>query len=157
MLLPRQIQHRRVALRRISGDHRAARAGQAVIVAGGIAHLLGRPADELIHIARIVGEQHKRLEMLYRGAGVVAQARQREVGAQRVEVRQRENRVRVKQAVGGFIADLRQLGSRKIARNAGAHGAVQRQIGAVNHVRVGDLLAGRADLNFNLILFFQHR
>ena len=41
------------------------------------------PADELVDVAVVVGEQHVALHMLGRRAGVVAQPREAEVGAQR--------------------------------------------------------------------------
>ena len=69
-------------------DQDAARARDAG-EARTFAQLLHGPADELVDIAMIVGEQDVLLEMLDRGAGIVAQAGQREIGAQRVEQRER--------------------------------------------------------------------
>jgi hypothetical protein len=48
--------------------------------------------------------------MVNRRAGIVAQARQREIDAAGVEVGKRIVFRRMKQAIGGFIANLRQLG-----------------------------------------------
>ena len=75
--------------------------------------------------------------MLRRRAGVVAQARQRKVGAQRVEMAERENAGGIEDAVRRFIADIRQIGRRKMLRQRAAHGAIQFEIGTVNHVREG--------------------
>ncbi len=81
MLLPRQIRHHRRWVLRFRRDHHVAGAGETVVRRAGVLHLLNRPAHELIDVARVVGEQHKRLEVFYRGAGVVTQARQGEIGA----------------------------------------------------------------------------
>src|SRR3546814_8066146 len=44
-----------------------------------------RPGDEFVDIAVIVGEQDIALKMLGRGAGIMAQAGEAEIGAKRVE------------------------------------------------------------------------
>ncbi len=157
MLLPRQIGEHRLTVGRVGRQHHVPGAGQAVVGCLRVAHLLDRPADKLINITGVVGEQHKRLEMFHAGAGVVAQTGQREIGAQRVEVGERKLSVGVEQPVGGLIPNLRQLGGREVACDTGAHGAIQREIGAVNHVGIGDLLAGRHHVNLQLILLLQHR
>ena len=64
-------------------------AGEGDIRAVRIEDLAAAPADELIHVAGVVGEQHERLEVFDRRAGVVTQARQREIDAAGVKVRQR--------------------------------------------------------------------
>src|SRR3546814_15282146 len=53
-----------------------------------------------------------------RGAGVVAQARERKVGAQRVEQRERLRRggILSEQAVGELVADVGELRRREMAR-----------------------------------------
>ena len=59
-------------------------------------------------------------------------------------MRQREMVVGgVIQAVGGFVTDLRQLGGGEMLSDAGAHRAIERQAGAVDHVRERDLLLRR--------------
>src|SRR3546814_13992009 len=60
-----------------------------------LADLRPRPGDEFVDIAVIVGEQYVALEMLGRGAGIVAQPREAEIGAQRVEQRERLRRGRI--------------------------------------------------------------
>ncbi|MNI89843.1 hypothetical protein D3C73_1472990 [compost metagenome] len=62
------------------------------------------------------------------------QPRQRKIGPQGVEMRKREGAGGMEQAVGGFIANLRQFGGGEMLCQAGAHGAIQHQVGAVNHV-----------------------
>ena len=52
-------------------------------------NLRPRPSDEFVNITVVVGEQDISLEMFGRGAGVVAEACEAEVGAQRVEQRER--------------------------------------------------------------------
>ncbi len=52
-------------------------AQESDIGAVGIEDLAAAPADELIHVAGIVGEQHVGLEVFRRRAGVVTQTRQR--------------------------------------------------------------------------------
>src|SRR3546814_6312446 len=47
------------------------------------------PGNEFVDIAVIVGEQYVALHMFRRSAGIMFEARQREVGAQAVEQRQR--------------------------------------------------------------------
>jgi hypothetical protein len=51
--------------------------------------------------------------MFNRRAGIVAQARQREIDAAGVEMRKRIVLGGMEQAIRGFIANLRQLGGRK--------------------------------------------
>ena len=62
--------------------------GQRGKAAVGAAHLRRRPEDELVDVAVVVGEQDVALNILDRGAGIVSQAGEREVGAQAVEERQ---------------------------------------------------------------------
>jgi hypothetical protein len=59
------------------------------VVAGGIGHQLVAQLDELVDVELVVGEQHEVLEVLGRGAGVVAQPVQRIVHPRRGEQRQR--------------------------------------------------------------------
>ena len=77
-----------------------------------------RPGDEFIDIAVIVGEQDIALKMLGRGAGIVAEAREAEVGAQRVEQRERLclGGILSEQPVGQLVADVGELGGREMAR-----------------------------------------
>jgi hypothetical protein len=122
VVFPRQIGHRLLGRTGFRRDVGTAGAGERDVRAGRIGDLRAGPAHELVHIAGVVGEQHERLEMLHRGAGVVPQTRQREIRAQRIEMRQREMVVGgVIQAVGGLVTDLRQLGGGEMLRDAGAH------------------------------------
>ena len=59
----------------------------------GVAQRGDREADELIDIADVVGEQHEVLEMLGRRAGVMLQPGEAEIGARRIEKRQRPDAV----------------------------------------------------------------
>ncbi len=97
-------------------EHHAAGAGEAGVET--LADPLGRPVDELVDVAVVVGEQHEALEMLGRGASVMREAGEREIGAQAIEQRQRHGLAGLVQieAVGQFVADQRQLGGREIAR-----------------------------------------
>ncbi len=77
MLLPRQIGNGLFRRFGLGGDPDPAGAGESDIGAVGIEDLAAAPADELIHVAGIVGEQHVGLEVFRRRAGVVTQTRQR--------------------------------------------------------------------------------
>ncbi|MND95596.1 hypothetical protein D3C80_878560 [compost metagenome] len=91
------------------------RAGERHVRAVGIEDLTAAPAYKLIHVAGVVGEQHERLEMFGWRPGVVTQARQREVDAAGIEMRQRRKFSRMINPIGGFIANLRQLGGGEMA------------------------------------------
>ena len=80
--------------------------------------MLAAPADEFIDIAVIIGEQHETLEMLRRGSGIMAQARQREIRSQRIEQGERCGLAfgRDEQAIGRLVSDIGQIGGRKMAR-----------------------------------------
>ncbi len=81
-------------------------AQESDIGAVGIEDLAAAPADELIHVAGIVGEQHVGLEVFRRRAGVVTQTRQRKIDAAGVKVRQRIELGGMEQAIRGLIANL---------------------------------------------------
>ena len=121
VLFPRQIGNRFLRCLRVRRYPDPARAGEGDIGALGIENLATAPAHELIDVAGVVGKQHIRLEMVNRRAGIVAQARQREIDAAGVEVGKWIVFRRMKQAIGGFIANLRQLGGGEKTRQAGAH------------------------------------
>ncbi len=89
--------------------------------------------------------------------GVVTQACQREINAAGVKMRQRGKLCRMVDPVGGFIPNLRQLGGREVARQASAHGAVQRQFGTINHIRIGDLMARWLDGDVGTVILIQQR
>ena len=73
-------------------------------------------------------------------------------------MRQREMVVGgVIQAVGGFVTDLRQLGGGEMLSDAGAHRAIERQAGAVDHVRERDLLLRRRHFDMGGVIVLQHR
>src|SRR3546814_5822883 len=93
----------------------------------------------------IVGEQYVALEMLGRGAGIVAQPREAEIGAQRVEQRERLRRGRIEseQTVGELVADIGELGGREMARQLQRGAAAHvRSVARVEHIGKGDLLPG---------------
>lgn len=75
-LLPRQIGNGLFRRFGLGGDPDPP-AQESDIGAVGIEDLAAAPADELIHVAGIVGEQHVGLEVFRRRAGVVSQTRQR--------------------------------------------------------------------------------
>ncbi|MNQ91350.1 hypothetical protein D3C85_1067250 [compost metagenome] len=133
-------------------DDHAAGARQGLIDAGRIGQLGAGPAHELIDVAMIVGEQDIGLHVLDRGAGVVAQAGQREVGAQAVELGQGEVLARREQAVRDLVADVGQVRGREPARDRGRHGAVQRHAGTVQHIGEGDFLIRRLDRDGGAVL-----
>ena len=81
--------------------------------------------------------------MFGRGAGIVAQPGETEIGAQRVEQRQRLRRGRVgaKQAVGQLVADFSQVGGRKKAREFQRRDAPHvRPVAGVEHIGERNLL-----------------
>ncbi|MNT40912.1 hypothetical protein D3C72_1772550 [compost metagenome] len=128
VVFPRQVGDRLIRCGGFRRDIDAAGARQGNIRTGRIGYFGAGPADKLIHIAGVVGEQHEGLKILHRGAGVVPQPRQRKVGAQGVKVRKREGAGGVKQAIGSLIANLRQLGGGEMLRQAGAHRPIQHQV-----------------------------
>ena len=77
--------------------------------------------DEFVHIKLVVGEQHKVLELLRAGAGVVTQAVQRVVHAWRGKQRQRQG-----------VARLCHIGT---VGNAIVHGGQIRQVKNIAHER----------------------
>src|SRR3546814_13583764 len=98
-------------------------------------------SSDLVDIAVIVGEQYVALEMLGRGAGIVAQPREAEIGAQRVEQRERLRRGRIEseQTVGELVADIGALGGREMARQLPRGDAAHvRSVPRAKHVRTGD-------------------
>ncbi len=106
VLLPRQIGNGLFRRFGLGGDPDPAGAGESDIGAVGIEDLAAAPADELIHVAGIVGEQHVGLEVFRRRAGVVSQTRQRKIDAAGVKVRQRIELGGMEQAIRGLIANL---------------------------------------------------
>lgn len=106
VLLPRQIGNGLFRRFGLGGDPDPAGAGESDIGAVGIEDLAAAPADELIHVAGIVGEQHVGLEVFRRRAGVVTQTRQRKIDAAGVKVRQRIELGGMEQAIRGLIANL---------------------------------------------------
>src|SRR3546814_18888562 len=81
--------------------------------------------------------------MLGRGAGVVAQARERKVGAQRVEQRERLRRggILSEQAVGAFAADVGEFRRREMAREFERRDPAQiRAVAGIAHIGEGNLM-----------------
>ena len=66
-------------IRRVAGDEHAAGRGQGLVGAVLAPQLLDRPADELVDVADIVGEQQIALGVLDRSAGIMAQAGEAEI------------------------------------------------------------------------------
>ena len=97
-------------------DHDVARAGQCGKAAA-VTQLPCRPPNEFIDIAVIVGEQYEALRVLRRGPHVMPQPREREVGTQCIEQRERPRGIgRTPQTVGDLVADMRQFGRGEMPR-----------------------------------------
>lgn len=105
VLLPRQIGNGLFRRFGLGGDPDPAGAGERYRGCRD-QDLAAAPADELIHVAGIVGEQHVGLEVFCRRAGVVTQTRQRKIDAAGVKVRQRIELGGMEQAIRGLIANL---------------------------------------------------
>jgi len=128
-------------------------AGECGIAA--LSDLRRRPRHEFVDIAMIVGEQYVALEMFGRGAGVVAEAREREIGTQRVEQRERLRRrwIGAEQTVGKLVADIGKLGGREMAREfEWGDPAHVRSVAGIEHIREGDLLPGARDFERDVIV-----
>ncbi|SAJ07162.1 Uncharacterised protein [Enterobacter hormaechei] len=89
VLFPRQVGDGLFRCFGFGGDPDPARAGEGDVRAVRIEDLATAPADKFVHIAGVIGKQHERLEMFGWGAGVVAQACQREIDTAGIKVRQR--------------------------------------------------------------------
>ena len=78
--------------------------------------------------------------MLGRGAGIMLESGKAEVGARRVEQRERTRRVEraIPCAIGNLVTDLDEIGRRKPARQFGGRNAFEVEVAAVEHERVGD-------------------
>ena len=92
--------------------HDVARLDKGDVLAGRIRHRLVPKAHELVDVELVIGEQQEILEVLGRGAGVVAQAVQRVVDARRREQgkRLRLTRARRVGAVGDAVVHRGQIG-----------------------------------------------
>jgi len=113
------------------------------------------PTDEFIDIAMIVGEQDVALHMFGGRAGIMFQTRQRKVGAQTIEQRQRPIAVRIRheQAIGNLVANLGQFGRGEIARQFGRGRAVERpHVQPVQNIGKGDLLVTEAGFDLHPIV-----
>ena len=116
-------------------------------LAVGIAQCVDRETDEFIDVADIVGEQHEMLEMLGRGAGVMLEPRQAEVGARAVEQGQGPalGGRAVEHTIGNLVANVRELGRGEPARDLGGAQAAKLKLAAVEHVGVADFAFGAAN------------
>ncbi len=155
MAAPGAVGQQRVGI--VAGlDHHAARPRDRGVTAAR-AELAARPADELVDVAVIVGEQDILLDVLGRRAGVVAEAGEREIGAQRVEQRQRARIVgRDPQAVGDLVADVRQLGGGEMAREIGGRDLVEAQrMAGIEDIGEGDFLPPRRRMDLDVIVLDQ--
>jgi hypothetical protein len=139
----------------VAGDEHPARGRQGLIRAVVALQLVGRPADELVDVADIVGEQEVALGVLDRGAGIMAKAREAEIDPRAVE--QSERAVVVAAEVPGpvrhLVADMGELGGREPAGEVrGLHFVEAQILGAVEHVGIGYLAGGAADRDLDLIV-----
>ncbi len=118
------------------------------------AQLLEAPADELVDIAMIVGEQHPGLHVAPVRARVMHQPAQRIIYPRGVEQSERALGAGTdfKHPVGDFVADDGERGRREMARDVGrADAAAPEFVAALEHVRVGDLLRARPDFDLGAI------
>ena len=117
---PCAVGDRRLWVLRVSINNDPACTRQMRVIAVAL-QLLDGPAGEFIDIAVVVGEEDIFLDVFGRGACVVAQPSEREIGAQPVEQRQRARRAfcpkntSAENAVGNLVADMGKLGGRKPA------------------------------------------
>jgi NAD(P)-dependent dehydrogenase (short-subunit alcohol dehydrogenase family) len=155
VFFPCQVRNRLFWRFGFGGDPDPARARKGDIGAIRIEDLAASPTHKLIHIAGVVSEQHKGLEMFGRGASVMAQTCQRKIDAARIKVRQGGVLCRMENTVGGFIANLRQLGSGEMSRQPGAHGAIQRQRRTINNVGIRNFVARRLYGDMGVIILIQ--
>ena len=99
---------------REAGAHRDDVAGldERVVHRVGLGHLAVAQRDELVDVELVVREQHEVLEVVGRGAGVVAQPVQRVVDARRGEQRQRQRvgRAGLVGAVGDAVVHRGEVG-----------------------------------------------
>ncbi len=114
---PRPGGDRRFGIVEIAAFEQAARDRKARERAVGSAQRIDREADEFVDVADVIGEQDEVLEIFRRGARIMFQPGQTEVGAGTVE--QGEGAAlgigEIIFAVGYLVADMRQLGRRKPA------------------------------------------
>ena len=137
---PRGVRHPGAGIFGPLGQVQPACAGKCGVFAA--AQLQACPVHEFIDIAVVVGEQDVALEVFCRGAGVVHQPRQAEIGAQAIEQRERQRPIaHVVFAVCNLVADVRKLGVREVPRQFlradRAHLCAQR---AVEHIGERDFL-----------------
>ena len=150
---PGRIAQLRVGIFRRAVEKEPAGAGQRGV--DPLADLPAGPVDELVDVAVIVREQDVALEVLGRGAGVMGEAREREIGPEAVEQRQRHGFARPPHldAVGQFVADQRQLGGREVPRELRrGHAEHRRAALRVEHVGEGDFLPRRAAIDFDAVV-----
>jgi hypothetical protein len=142
-------------VRRVAGDEDPARGGERFIGAVLPPQLVDRPADELVDVADIVGEQQVALRVLDRRAGIMAQPGEAEIDAGPVEKGERPVRVAavIPGAVRDLVADIGELGRREPAAEVGGVGAVEPEVvGAVEDIGVRDLARRRTDRNLDLVV-----
>ncbi len=125
-------------------------AGQHDFFDGAGPQLLQAPAHELIDVAMIVRQQHPGLHRAPVGAGVMHQPAQGIIDARGVEQSDRalEAGTNVERAVGDFVADDRERGHGKEAREFGRRRAAAPQfVAAFEDIGVRDFLHADADLD----------
>ena len=152
---PAALRHLELGVGRVARDIDVAGGGQRLVGAVLAPQLLDRPAGELVDIADIVGEQHVALGVVGRRAGIVAQPRQAEIDARRVEQRQRPLGLAaiIPGAVGDLVADMDELGRREGAGELGGAAFLELQVlAAVEHVGIGYLAPRPSDRDLDLIV-----
>ncbi len=153
MAPPSAVVNRLADVRRLARDENAAGAGERLIGRAGL-QLLGGKAHDLVDIAVIVREQNIFLEVLGRRAGVMAKARQAEIGARRIEERERRGlrRIADQKAVAELVADMGEVRRRKIPRQLGGRGALQIEPGIGKDIRVSDLARGEPGFDLDAVV-----
>ena len=113
-----------------------------------VRQLLHRPADELVHIAVVVGEQDPGLGAAPVAAGIMHEAAQGIIDPRRVEERQGPRLVLLEHpgAVGDLVADLGEKRRREmLGEFRCGMGAAAELVAPFEHVRIRDLLVADAD------------
>jgi hypothetical protein len=118
---------------------------------------IDRHPDELVDVANIIGEEHELLEMLRRSAGVMAQARETEVGARPVEQCQRPRPIGVvdPHAVGNLVAQVHELVRGEDPRQLGGADVAHLNAAVLDHISVRDFACRPANRNGDVIVAVQ--
>ena len=114
---------------------------------------------KVIHVALIVGQQHKSLEIARIGAGIVRQALQCQVDAGCVEQGQRKRmaRTRAIRAVGDTVVDIGQIGQIERPLHGPQIGRLQIRRGRFDDKRQGNWLAAQAHMHGSAVVVDEQR